>query len=503
MSLFSDGGELKIFVFIILIFISLSTLSSDWCTLPKSDSSFKYYLGQGSLNKSKSQAIEQAFENSKLNAIRDNFGTTFQVYKKTIKNDEDLHLNFQNDEVSRQVFLKDFEIYEHKINDVDNLYEACVVTKYSIDSIEEEKRRIKGNYPVIPKISTISFGVQNEDRNTLLIETSPSNAKVFIQNEAYGRTPVRLEQIPRGEIEIRIEKENYQVETIKQKFMSNETKNVNLNLKVAKREINIRCNADGAKIKINNIEVGTCPVYNLEYLTLDKLLVEITQENMFPYLTEIDLKKTDLDSFEFNLIPKKTETPKTVISSEEDESKIIENVGGFISDNFKNSFFIGIGTASLEPNQYFLEPTTNISPFAFNLTYQLKIFKVLKYRFNAIYFYDEKNTESSYTSYNTAKYTLINLEGQGTSQNFLIDLKAFYFGVGSGHESVEVKFKNNKTNNKIFQIDKTKTSSIILGGDYLFESGLRLDIKLEKIKNGYKYFERSTKNATISFGFDF
>ena len=220
---------MKSVVFFILLLCCSLSFAGDWCKLPVSDEIFKYYLGLSLPTQSKSLALEEALEKGRIQAVRDNFGTSYSVYKQSIETDKDISLNFEHDEYSDLVFLKDFELFDQEINEVGNRFEACVILRYKKSAIKEEQDRLKNFKTDHLRPSVLNMSVNPANRGTLKINSSPPGAKVKIKGESFGYTPVTIEQIPLGEVQFQLVLPNYEDENATHTFTFKEEKSFYFN----------------------------------------------------------------------------------------------------------------------------------------------------------------------------------------------------------------------------------------------------------------------------------
>ena len=209
------------FIFTLHCFVSFAR---DWCKLPVSDETYKYYQGLSLPTQSKSMAIEEALEKGRIQAVRDNFGTSYSVYKKAIETEKDISLNFEHDEYSELVYLKDFELIEQEIHEVGERFEACVLLRYKKSAIKDEQDRLKSIKLDHVRPSVLRMSVNPANRGTLKIDSKPQGAKVTINGESFGYTPVTIEQIPPGEVQFQLGLLNYEDESSTHTFRFKEEK---------------------------------------------------------------------------------------------------------------------------------------------------------------------------------------------------------------------------------------------------------------------------------------
>jgi len=167
---------------------------------PASDSMYKYYVGKSANCLSERDAYREAESDAYEQALRENFGTTtkFQgeVYS-TLKNTTSIK---QVDEESQQVHIAGFEIVDSSIDPCKNEgVNLKALYKYEISAIKAERERLAASLPSAEPVMSVIGSQLDVNNGTLEIITKPPGARVLINGEAWGRTPIRINgQIPLG-----------------------------------------------------------------------------------------------------------------------------------------------------------------------------------------------------------------------------------------------------------------------------------------------------------------
>lgn len=140
----------------------------------------------------------------------------------------------------------------------------------------------------------------------LQIFSDPPHAKVFIDGEEKGETPLFIPGVGKSEITLRLEKAGYIPVTRKISIDPSEgDKKVEINLKSAEAvsmSINVISEPDGAKVFINGRIVGITPLksYPLPYGTYQ---IAVEKEGYKPKYDEIKVLKAGKQTISFTLEP--------------------------------------------------------------------------------------------------------------------------------------------------------------------------------------------------------
>lgn len=97
---------------------------------------------------------------------------------------------------------------------------------------------------------------------TLTVNTTPERSKIYINGVFEGYTPLRKEMFLSGNHTIKAESELYHEEIQDFYLADGETKNISLKLKQAFGELTVNSKPEGAKVFIDEQEVGTTPYSN-------------------------------------------------------------------------------------------------------------------------------------------------------------------------------------------------------------------------------------------------
>jgi hypothetical protein len=152
----------------------------------------------------------------------------------------------------------------------------CTIT-YPIKEAELEKARLKSSNSFKTNQFT-DIGNVNEVRGGVLeVVTIPDDADVFIDNQRWGTTPLRLNsKLAVGSRLIRIEHENYKtVEITKEIGLATKTR-VEQILRRATGKLRIITDPDNATVLIDGQNIGQSPTGEIEILSGHKAKIEVS-----------------------------------------------------------------------------------------------------------------------------------------------------------------------------------------------------------------------------------
>jgi TM2 domain-containing membrane protein YozV len=187
----------------------------------------------------------------------------------------------------------------------------------------------------VPADSSISRSirmVKTGNLESLKIVSQPSNAKVTINGEDYGTTPVTIRDLERKPYEITLEKENYKTYTEEVDFAIQNS--YTLDHKLKDSYIRITTRPSGAKVVINGEEKGTTPFNwsNPEWKEYD---IRVERELYEPIEETVDLGK--VGGYSLNRTLNKKVSEVTLASSESPVPMDIQIVGEGITKTYSRS----------------------------------------------------------------------------------------------------------------------------------------------------------------------
>ena len=238
--------------------------------------------------------------NYKLNKI-----TTQEVSKKILK--------IESSPQEAEVYLNDKKIGITPLNNyilspgkytvkiTKSGYEDYV-ENFEINETNNEKyikvslKPIKNETQEKPPSATIQNG-------KIYITTDPPSADIFINEIYYGKTP-KLIELPSGNYDLLVQKNEYISYKTKISIQSGKLQNLNISLNKTKfyAIINVYTIPSDAEIYINDTFIGKSPIYNFN-VTQQTFILTIKKENYMLYKTEVTIENGQERSFLIELAP--------------------------------------------------------------------------------------------------------------------------------------------------------------------------------------------------------
>lgn len=135
---------------------------------------------------------------------------------------------------------------------------------------------------------------------TLNIETEPADSEVFINGISRGKTPLTIERIPEGSVNIDIKAAGYETHTRQVSLAAGEVQKVNLTMKPLPGTLLIVSIPSGARVYINDEFKGTTP-FTLEKLSPATYRVRVERPGCEPNARDVVVEKSASITEEFRM----------------------------------------------------------------------------------------------------------------------------------------------------------------------------------------------------------
>jgi len=188
--------------------------------------------------------------------------------------------------------------------------------------IETRSLEVKVLYPEI-KIMTSQAIIQDSNATvttiigpgTLEISSSPSGAKIYVNGEYKGVTPLTLSLMP-GTYEVRITKDGYEDYTGMIGVKTGKTRSISVTLKPVYGFLSVNSNPPGAEVYIKGNYAGTTPLENYK-LSPGEYEVKIKKDGYEEYskIVTITAGKTTTFSALLTPIPQSSSTTTSITST--------------------------------------------------------------------------------------------------------------------------------------------------------------------------------------------
>ena len=172
---------------------------------------------------------------------------------------------------------------------------------YEIELTKEKYERFNATVILYPGEQRSLVVNLTPNYGFISVYSTPSGARVYIDNTYIGKTPIEHKEVQRGRHEIAIEKEGYQNYTNTIEIPPNKTVVVNATLKAIEGGLYITSNPSEADVYINGSYRGKTPLYLV--IPVGKYSVEVTKEGYANYTTEVEVKAWITTSIKVNLEP--------------------------------------------------------------------------------------------------------------------------------------------------------------------------------------------------------
>lgn len=293
----------------IFIIIQVGTLAAfagnapNWANRrPASDNSYKYYVGKSSNCLSEHDAYKEVQSDAYEQALRENFGTTTQYKGEVYSTLKATNAIQQVDEETQHVHITDFEI-------VDSSIEACkndgvnlkALYKYKLSAIQTEKNRLVASLPSSEPVMSVIGSQTDVNNGTVELITKPARARVLIDGEAWGRTPIRLNgQLSLGTHRVVLDHPQYETEEFDVRLIPKKLNHIERILTRAMGSLLINTNIEKAAILVGGV------LYNpgkdgMRLPSGIPIKVEVSHPDAFSVSREVILEKGESRTLEIPL----------------------------------------------------------------------------------------------------------------------------------------------------------------------------------------------------------
>ena len=274
----------------------------DWVIkTPSSDTEYKYYVGRSEPLSTEAAAFTAADKSAREQAIKDNFGSDFQVNTVSSDSMQSSISNTRTQERSSNVNLSGFEMVSDKLisnQEGDSAkYVRYILFKYSKKSILKEKERLAGLVGSAQPEFNIS-GDQSKCRTlsktNLEITATEFKSKVIINGEVIGFTPLKIFCLEVNDAHIKLQIDHPYYETYEEDVavvIGGQTK-VHAILKEAFVNLSINSEPSGAKVIVDGEDTGATPISNIKVQAGKPARIELSHPETEKLLQEVVFDKS-------------------------------------------------------------------------------------------------------------------------------------------------------------------------------------------------------------------
>jgi hypothetical protein len=186
---------------------------ADWTSKTFStDSKNHYYVGISGKHESESKAMNEAYQNAIIEAIKHNFGMTGEFTQSSLSALKDLSFQESTNLKGRKVNLEEIEPFKEKIITRNDKFVAYRMIKYPKSAIQKEKLRIK--FKIKSLVNT--YG-EKKSRGRITLKTTPESTLAILTGietnfKMQGTTNANF-YLPLGKYTLTLYKEGFDPET--------------------------------------------------------------------------------------------------------------------------------------------------------------------------------------------------------------------------------------------------------------------------------------------------
>ena len=273
---------------------------------PKEDSQYRYYVGRSSPAPSQADAFKQAYQDAVEGAIKENFGYSLEINKSSYQDTEKANLSEKVREQFRQVEVHGFELQEQFFSESkDTTVEAFTLFRYSKLEIKKERERLDGLKDSTPIRSFSELKGHSQGIGAALsVITKPSNASIFIDGEAYGKTDAKIRNLSAGQHKLKIEHDNYEpVEEVVNLTPGAELRVVE-HLQLSKGQVRVTSSLPNALISVNGKVVGTTPTDFIAVNAGEEVVIRAEHPEAELMLQKLEVSRNESREVLLHLLPK-------------------------------------------------------------------------------------------------------------------------------------------------------------------------------------------------------
>jgi hypothetical protein len=303
-----------------LLWILSAHAEPEWISAPpKEDSTYKYYVGRAENIPTASEALALANKDAARQAVRNNFGFSYEFSSRSIEDSRTSDVSTYDREYVQRVNLQGFEFQDQHLEQQSRATSAYVLYRYKKDAIQKEQQRLNNAEATLPQDMVSTTGEDSLYLGGLNVETNPPGAKVMVDDEVYGKTPLKIRgQLQPGEHTITLDhpqRKTYQADIY---ISPGQNGLVQKNLEAAYGKLRFLNPPSGAQIKINNKFIGTTPL-SANILAGTPLTIEIAHPQYYTAKIQNYVVQKDVDqTIDYTLTPL---TPQQTTQTEDDEFK--------------------------------------------------------------------------------------------------------------------------------------------------------------------------------------
>lgn len=231
-------------------------------------------------------AEKEACNNARRDLISYIFGAAYQVNQNSVRSlgvveyAQDVSMN-TSEVILRSVLLDRTPLKPYK----------CVL-HYPVSEAVLERARLSAQASAPTHTHFTEIGTGSEKGGVLEIITVPEDVPVYIDNQHWGTTPLRLnKKLAVGSHLIRLDHQNYEVVEEKIEVGFERTNRVHRILKRAISTLNVDADLENTQLSINGQEVGKSPLIHLSVVAGEKIVLSAKHAESEDYSQTLVLER--------------------------------------------------------------------------------------------------------------------------------------------------------------------------------------------------------------------
>lgn len=289
--LFSGWIVLSCLAALALPFPAVAAAKPEWVEKVKpEDVVYKYYVGRAS-DDDDAKSHREAYDDATEQALKENFGNLVEVSVQTYDNGSKVIPTRRVDSKMPKALIKDFEIDE-QFREGNTLY---VLYRYKKAAIDHEKARLAAGVPLEEEKNFTSSKGSLTQKGGLEIITTPDEINVTIDNEPWGKTPLRIERkLAPGIHTLRLDHPDYLTVYEQAIVNPNQITKIQKTLSRAKGTIRIDTTpVRDAQIYVDDNLIGSSPI-DYQILAGIPVIVKATHAEAEEASTKASVTKDDI-----------------------------------------------------------------------------------------------------------------------------------------------------------------------------------------------------------------
>ncbi len=294
---------------VLLTVVQLSLTSEmfarpDWVDNPaQSDTSYKYVIGRAADMPNEAQAVSAATKDAIAICIRESFGIESQIQQDSYESLDTTKSTTRFIESSsrvRLVGLEQIKFYSEKDNN--DRISVWVLYRIPKDELRKESQRLKETKKSSEPIEfSIHGNLKDANGGFLEIITQPPGAKIKLNSEVYGKSPLKIGQLESGLYTIVIDHPEFEIVEESVTILPGKVQRLEKTLLKATERLHIQTNPSNSFVSIDGTAIGISPIESILVEAGKPHLIQISRADAESYSQEITVQRGSPRTLKINL----------------------------------------------------------------------------------------------------------------------------------------------------------------------------------------------------------